>query len=148
VIRFRWKNPHTLQTEEGVFKVQKPGIARNFESELQILNGLARHLSSHDRKHVLSEVDLPNLLSDVKTHLKMELDVRHEQKNLLAAQRRLGRVKGIRVPELIEELCTPTITAMTFEEGCKVTEAYKASPWRKTDLTVKVVEHLIANPLM
>lgn len=147
VVRFRWRNPHRLRFEDGILKVQKPGIAKNFKSEIKILEGLGSHLDQHDNQHLLSQVDLRGLLVDIKSHLLQELDARREQANLRTAQKQYHRLPGVRVPELIEALCTPTITAMSFENGCKVTDAYLSNHWRKNELATKVVKTLIANPL-
>ncbi|MCB1121457.1 MAG: AarF/ABC1/UbiB kinase family protein, partial [Verrucomicrobiae bacterium] len=147
VTHFTWINPQTLKKEEGVFKIQKPGIARNFKEEMKILSGLAGHLNRHCSDHVLSEVDLPGLFKEVKDHLKRELDARHEQRNLSTAFEHYRNVPGIRVPRLIPEFCTPTITAMSYEPGRKVTDAYPSNSWRKNEIATRMVETLIAEPL-
>lgn len=147
VIRFTWINPSSLREEQGVFKVRKPGITKCFKSEMKILKSLAGHLSKNCPDSMLEAVDLAALFKEVNNHLKKELDPELEQQNLVAANNRFRNLPGIRIPKLIEELSTPRLTAMSFEEGQKVTEAYQVNAWRKSELTILLVEALIATPL-
>lgn len=147
VTRFTWTNPASGLEENGVFKVQKPGIAALFKSEMQLLSGLAHHLKEKAAKHILEDVDIETTFSDIRTHLESELDSKREQTNLLFAQKRLKMSPNVRIPTFIEELSTPTITAMSFEEGKKVTEAYQKTTWRRNDLANRIFETLVATPL-
>jgi ubiquinone biosynthesis protein len=54
---------------------------------------------------------------------------------------------GIRVPRLIPPLCTTGITAMTSENGVKVTDAFRRSPIRRERIAGQVIEALIGVPL-
>src|SRR5215469_13927555 len=54
---------------------------------------------------------------------------------------------GIRVPRLIRPLCSRRITAMTAEQGVKVTEAFPRAPLRRGRIARQVIEALIAVPL-
>lgn len=147
VTRFTWTNPASGLEENGVFKVQKPGIAALFKSEMQLLSGLAQHLKKKTAKHILAEVNLETTFSDIRNHLESELDSKREQANLLLAKKRLKMSSHVRIPTLIEELSTPTITAMSFEAGKKVTEAFQENTSRRNDLAVRIFETMVANPL-
>ncbi len=147
ITRFSWINPGNGIREHGVFKVRKPDITNQFKSEMKLLSGLAHHLKKSCPHQILSEVDLEATFTDVKNHLERELDSKLEQAHLVAAKERYAAVSGVRTPTLIEELSTSTITAMSFEEGEKVTEAYPNEDYRRKDLASQIVEALVAAPL-
>lgn len=56
---------------------------------------------------------------------------------------------GVRVPRLIQPLCTPRITALTEERGIKVTNAAaRLSPARRRQMAEQLVEARVAFPLL
>ena len=58
-------------------------------------------------------------------------------------------MKGVRVPRLIQPLCTSRITALTEERGIKVTNAAARLPGaRRTKVAEQLIEALIAVPLL
>ena len=60
-----------------------------------------------------------------------------------------GRNAHVRVPRLIEPLCTPRITALTEERGTKVTNAAARLPAaRRREVAEQLIEALVAVPLL
>jgi ubiquinone biosynthesis protein len=58
-------------------------------------------------------------------------------------------MKGVRVPRLIQPLCTPRITALTEERGIKVTSAAARLPAsRRRKVAEQLIEALVAVPLL
>jgi predicted unusual protein kinase regulating ubiquinone biosynthesis (AarF/ABC1/UbiB family) len=147
VIRFTWVNPVTSKHEQGVFKVLKPYISEYFSEELGLLQGLAEFFETNRQNYALAEVSLRDVFDDVRLLLEQEINFLGEQANLTAAYQRYTNVSGIRVPRLIRELSTPTITAMTEEKGVKVTEAFSQDPFRRIEVAARIVEALLAIPL-
>jgi ubiquinone biosynthesis protein len=146
-VRFTWCHPRTGQRERGVLKVLKPYIRAYFTEELTLLQEFGTFLAANRQKYALSHLRVRELLDDVRHHLEAEIDFPQEQANLLAAAQRYARVPGVRVPRLIPELSTATITAMTEEAGVKVTEAFPDIRWRRRQLAVRLLEVLLAIPL-
>ena len=86
------------------------------------------------------------MLAEVLLLLEHELDFRREQATLLEAVKMYRASIGIRVPRLIEPLCTNDITAMSAEAGVKVTEAFPRSPIRRARIADQLIEALVAVP--
>jgi predicted unusual protein kinase regulating ubiquinone biosynthesis (AarF/ABC1/UbiB family) len=147
VVRFTWCHPGTGRREGGVLKVLKPYIRAYFTEELALLQEFGTFLAANRQKYALSHMQVSELLDDVRHHLAAEIDFPQEQANLLAAAQRYVRVPGVRVPRLIPELSTPTITAMTEEPGVKVTEAFPTLLWQRQQLAMRLIEVLLAVPL-
>jgi ubiquinone biosynthesis protein len=57
-------------------------------------------------------------------------------------------MSGVRVPKVITPLCTPDITAMSEEQGTKITLATRRmSPWKRARVAERLVQSLVAHPL-
>jgi len=148
VIRFTWYNPQLEHRERGVFKVMKPYIPECFAEDMDLLARLAKHMGSKHRQYGFAKHVLPDTFQDVRQLLKREVQFVREQKTLLEAQRLYGSVRGVRVPRVIPALCTTKITAMTYEEGRKVTDAIsRLSPVRRRRISEQLIEMLVAIPL-
>ena len=133
VMRFTWNNSATNNREQGVLKVLKPYIHDYFDENCT--------------ENALSEVNLRKLFDDIRLLLEQELDSINEQANLEAAWLRYSHVSGVRVPRLIKELSTSSITAMTYEQGQKVTDTISMSTAERNTLTSHIIEAFIAIPL-
>lgn len=148
VVRFTWRNPQTGRRERGVFKILKPHIPAYFAEDMAYLQGLAQYFG--DRHHAYGfEADLiPDTFRKVQRLLRHEVNFTREQKTLLEASILYRSIPGIRVPQVIKPLCTPTITALTEEPGLKVTSAAaRLPPSGRRKLAEQLVEALIAVPL-
>lgn len=147
LLRFSWLNPATENREQGVFKVIKPHINEHFNEEMDLLHDLAEHLDSKQDTHGLSRINLRTLFEDIRSLLRQELDSLQEQTNLSEAYNRYQAVKGIRIPAFIEPLSAPGITAMSYEQGIKVTAEFASKKSERNLLASRIVEALIAMPL-
>jgi ubiquinone biosynthesis protein len=146
VLRFTWRNPANGRRERGVFKVLKPHIPACYAEDMKILQQLAGHLA---RKYVGDRsrfAGIAETLTEIRLLLRHEVDFRREQRTLGQAQRFYGSVPGVRVPRLIEPLSTASVTALTEENGVKVTDALKRRPGPRARLAERLVETLIAVP--
>jgi len=148
VVRFTWLNPEGKVRERGVFKVLKPYIPSCFAEDMHLLADLARHLGGKHRAYGFAPHVLPDTFNDVRRLLQHEVDFPREQVTLATAAKLYGGVAGVRVPRVIQPLCTSRITAMTEERGKKITDAVKRMPLgRKASVSEQLVDALIAIPL-
>lgn len=145
VVRFTWLNPATGERERGVFKVLKPYVSKCFAEDLELLQQLAHFLAD---KHPEYGRALPETIMEVRRLLEHEVDFVREQATLVQAAQIYRGVRGVRVPRLIEPLSTATITALTEEDGVKVTAALAgASGRQRRRAAEQLIEALIAVPL-
>lgn len=148
VVRFTWRNPENGRRDRGVFKVLKPHIPEYFAEDMEYLRGLAQYFADRHRNYGFPQHLIPDTFKKVRRLLRHEVNFAREQKTLLEAWGLYRSMKGIRVPRLIRPLCTSRITALTEEQGIKVTNAAaRLSPARRTRIAEQLVEALIAVPL-
>jgi ubiquinone biosynthesis protein len=147
ILPFTWRNPESGKRERGVFKVRKPYVARCFAEDLKLLQQLSEFLTAARRYEFAADA-IPEMLTEVRLLLEHELDFVSEQATLAEALRTYRLTLGIRVPRLIAPLCTPQITAMSRENGIKVTEAFRQQAYQRAEVADQLVEALIAVPLL
>jgi ubiquinone biosynthesis protein len=145
VIRFTWNHPGR-EREQGVLKVLKPYVPECFGEDMTLLQDLGEFLTSPKRGYGFAIHDVKDMLAEVLLLLEHELDFRREQATLVEAVKMYRASIGIRVPRLIEPLCTSDITAMSAEVGVKVTEAFPRSPIRRARIADQLIEALVAVP--
>jgi len=148
IVKFTWRNPESKKRERGVFKVLKPYIPSCYAEDMKILQHLAGYLS---RKHQGGGVRLAGLaetLTEIRLLLEREVDFRREQTTLETALRVYRSVPGVRVPRLIQPLSTNAITALTQENGVKVTEAFARPDTERARVAERLAEVLIAVPAL
>jgi len=147
VVPFTWQTLDREAQEQGVLKVLKPYVLEHFPEELALLHKLVAYFEEHQGRYQVSQSRLHEVIEDVCRLLENELDLRGEQKNLADAQQRYLYEDGIRIPRLLTELCTDQITAMSYEPGVKVTNAYASDSWKRNDVARHLVQTLIAESI-
>lgn len=149
VVPFTWKDPATGKRERGVFKVLKPHIPSCFAEDMEFLHELAQWFGVHHHVYGFPRHLLPDTFKKVRRLLQHEVNFVREQQTLVEAARLYRTMRGVRVPRLIEPLCTPTVTAMSRERGIKVTNAaVHMTPARRGQVAGQLIEALIAVPLL
>ena len=149
VVRFSWRNPESGKRERGVFKVLKPHIPEYFAEDMDYLQGLAQYFSDREHNYGFPAKLLPDTFKKVRRLLRHEVNFRREQKTLLEAWGLYRSMRGVRVPRLIQPLCTSRITALSEERGIKVTNAAARLPAsRRRKVAEQLIEALIAVPLL
>ena len=146
ILKFTWRNPDR-ERERGAFKVLKPYVPRCFAEDMTLLQQLGEFLADKNRAYGFAVRDLKEMVAEVRLLLEHELDFEREQATLREAHRMYRGTFGIRVPRLIPPLCAARITAMTAENGVKVTDAFPRSPLRRERIAAQLIEGLIAVPL-
>ncbi|MBZ5566311.1 MAG: hypothetical protein LAN64_00520 [Acidobacteriia bacterium] len=148
VVRFTWRNPDTGYLERGVFKVLKPHIPVCFAEDMEFLNDLADWFGTRYREYGFPRHLIPDTFRKVRRLLQHEVNFVREQKTLREAWTLYEPMSGVRVPRLIPQLCTPTMTAMTEETGGKVTNvAAHMPPAQRKKVAQQLLESLVAVPL-
>lgn len=148
VVRFTWRNPRCRRRERGVFKVMKPHILECFGEDMDLLRRLTEFLATKHREYGFAARVLPDTFKEVRHLLDRELAFRREQATLVKAFRLYRTAPGVRIPRLMEPLCTSTITAISEEQGAKVTDAVAhVRPWHRRRVAEQLIEALIAVPV-
>ncbi len=149
VVRFTWRDPASRRRERGVFKVLKPHIPEYFAEDMDYLQGLAEYFGDRHHTYGFPEHLIPDTFKKVRRLLQHEVNFKREQKTLREALDLYRNVKGVRVPRLIQPLCSHRITALTEEQGIKVTSAAaRLSPARRRKIAEQLIEALVALPLL
>jgi ubiquinone biosynthesis protein len=149
IVRFSWKNPDSGRREHGVLKVLKPYISKFFTEDMKMLQGLAEHFQSRLDDYGLSVDVLSDTFTKVRRLLEHEVDWLGEQKTLNSAYALYRSMPAVRVPRVIKPLCSADITAMSEEQGTKITLAMnRMSKWKRARLTERLVEAMVALPLL
>src|SRR5271166_172892 len=149
VVRFTWRNPESARRERGVFKVLKPHIPEYFAEDMDYLRGLAQYFGDRKHNYGFAGQVIPDTFKKVRRLLRHEVNFVREQKTLLEAGNLYQSMKGVRVPRLIQPLSTSRITALTEEQGIKVTNAAARLPAdRRQKIAEQLIEALVAVPLL
>src|SRR5579864_2499491 len=148
VVRFTWRDPDSGRRERGVFKVLKPHIPLYFAEDMDYLQALAEHFGDRHHRYGFPAHLIPDTFKKVRRLLRHEVSFAREQKTLLEAWTLYRVLSGIRVPRVIQPLCTPRITALSEERGVKVTNAAtRLPPSRRAKVAEQLIEALVAVPL-
>jgi len=148
VVRFSWRNSETGKRERGVFKVLKPHIPEYFAEDMEYLQGLAHYFGERHHTYGFPAHLIPDTFRKVRRLLRHEVNFRREQKTLVEAAPLYGSFPAVCVPRLIRPLCTRTITALSEEQGIKVTSAAARLPVdRRRKIAEQLIEGLVAVPL-
>jgi ubiquinone biosynthesis protein len=148
VVRFTWRNPDSGHRELGVFKVLKPHIPACFAEDMEFLHDLAHWFGTRHQEYGFPRHLISDTFRKVRRLLQHEVNFVREQKTLLEAWTLYQPMSGVRVPRLIPQLSTPTITAMSEEAGGKVTNvAVHLPPWQRKKMAEQILESLVAVPL-
>jgi ubiquinone biosynthesis protein len=112
--------------EDVVVKVQRPGVRRVAEGDLDIVNRLGSTL--HDRTRWGKAIGVRDLAAGFSAALREELDFRVEARNL-AAVRAASTDSDIVLPDVHHELCTSRVLVMERLDGVPI----RSAPLESTD---------------
>ena len=135
---------HRAMTPDGrmlAIKVQYPGVARSIDSDVDNVASLLKLTGL-----LPPELDIAPLLAAAKEQLREEADYLREGEMMgRFAQMVEGREEFV-VPELVEELTTPRVLAMTYEEGSPI-ETLAGEDQALRDETFSHLVELVAREL-
>ncbi|MBS0594246.1 MAG: ubiquinone biosynthesis regulatory protein kinase UbiB [Proteobacteria bacterium] len=114
----------TLQSgREVAVKVLRPGMLAVIDSDLELLHTLARwveRLSSDGKRLRPREV-----VAEFDTYLHDELDLVREAANAAQLRRNMQGLNLVMVPEMLWELCTPTVLVMERMYGIPISQTQR-----------------------
>jgi len=148
VVRFTWVDRATGKRERGVFKVLKPYIREYFAEDMDYLQALANYFGDRHHTYGFAPDLIPDTFRKVRRLLQHEVNFDREQLTLLQAADQYRSFRGVRIPRVIQTLCTSRITALSEEQGVKVTNAIARSPApTRRRVAEQLVEAIVAVPL-
>jgi len=101
-------------------KIQRPGVKRTLEVDLEIMLDLAKLMEKH-----LGEMDVINpvgMVEEFGRTIRKEMDFNVEAAHIERFARNFQSDRTIRVPRVFRQLVTDKILTMEFVEGTKVSE--------------------------
>ena len=105
--------------QEVAVKIQRPGIERQIDIDLEILAALAKRIEKYipDTRYL----DPSGLVEEFRIQLKIELNFKRELLHIQKFENIFrGKTNKIRVPETYADYCTRRVLTMDFIEGTKV----------------------------
>ncbi len=120
--------------KEVAVKIQRPGIAKRFNEDLDTLMTLskkAEQLYKASRKYAIHDT-----IEELRYILLQELEYKQEAENLRRLKRNLADFKFLQVPGVIDDYCSTRVLTMQFIEGQKVT---RLSPFQLEELPRKKI---------
>jgi ubiquinone biosynthesis protein len=126
----------TLQGEEVVIKVQRPGIAQRIDADLGVLRSLARLLEA-----VVEETGIytpSGIVDEFDRAIHEELDFINEATNLRAFLENHKDRPFLKIPRVHAELSSRTVLTMEFIRGEKINPATMSDADRK-----QVAQHIL-----
>lgn len=113
----------TLEGEEIVLKIQRPGIAELVRSDLAILSDLASLIERYiPGARIFRPVRLVDHFAKVLT---LELDFNYEGRTMDLFRENFREDPGIHIPEVHWQLSTSTVLAMEYIEGTRLSDTEK-----------------------
>ena len=108
--------------KQVVFKVQRPGISKLIRSDLNILHLLASRAMVEFPE--TERLDPLGVLREFERSILAELDFSLEALAMERFRRNFAdRPEVVRIPELVDELCTPRVLCIEYLDGIKIREA-------------------------
>jgi len=103
-----------------IVKVQRPGVARQIEQDLEILAGMAEWAAAHSA--IGREYDLPALVDEFAFTLRNELDYHREGHNADRFRRNFRGDAGLYVPWVYWDLTTSRVLTIERVGGIKISD--------------------------
>ncbi|MCB0220244.1 MAG: AarF/ABC1/UbiB kinase family protein [Chrysiogenetes bacterium] len=100
-------------------KVRRPGQLRRVKYDLLVLKIFARLASLIPGADA---VDLPSMVDEFTNAIYEQLDFRNEAENNRRFRRNFKNAEHVKIPELVEDLCSETLLVMEFIEGLQGVE--------------------------
>lgn len=142
VLPFRWHD--AAGEQQGVFKVLRPGVARQLDEELATLPAVAAFLHERGQALQLPALDYAGTLDGVARLLREEILLEREQAHLQAAQAFYADTPAIHIPRLLP-WSSSWVTAMERIHGQPLADA-ALPPHERRRLAALAVDALLAQP--
>ncbi len=110
----------TTEGEQLALKLQRPGIRRIIDTDLEIMSQLAAALEKHVSD--LSNANLVNIVREFDISIHKELSFSTEASNIERFGNNMRKDPTIYVPVCYRKLSTGKLLAMEYIEGVKITD--------------------------
>ena len=113
--------------QEVVVKVQRPGLRKLFEIDLQILKGIARYFQNHPKWG--RGRDWMGIYEECCRILWLEIDYLNEGRNADTFRRNFRKYDWVRVPRVYWQYAAPRVLTLEYLPGIKISnyEALEAA---------------------
>jgi ubiquinone biosynthesis protein len=145
VIPISWHPARGRKAIRGVVKVLRPGIEKDLDEELAILEQTARFFETNRDRYRFKDFKFLEVFHDVREMLAREVDLAAEQLYLAEADRCYSGMDTIRIPRLYP-FGSDTVTAMAYISGPKITDA-RLDPEQRRRCAEILFEALVCRPL-
>jgi ubiquinone biosynthesis protein len=145
VLPFHWRSSPDAALEHGVFKLLRPGIRRQLDEELVILQKTAAFFHDHRTRYPLKDLRFLEIFGDLREMMVHEVDLMAEQRYLEAAVHFYADMPTIRIPRCLS-LSNANMTAMEFLDGDKLTDA-KLTETQRKQMAETLFAALVLKPL-
>ena len=105
---------HRARLKDGrevAVKVRRPGVSRTVTNDMRILSFMAKVLSTLPG---MKAVPLPELVNEFVAPIKQQLDFHLEAANNRRFRKEFALAEHIRLPALVEALCTENVLTMEY----------------------------------
>lgn len=109
--------------KEVIIKVRRPGIKQQINTDLEIIDFLAKKIEKHFKK--ARQTQIRKVITEFSEWTRNELDFNREQKNAEMFKENLSDEEKLKVPQTYPELTTEKVLVMEKVEGVKCTETEK-----------------------
>jgi len=109
-----------LNGEEVCVKIQRPGIDKKIELDLNLMNFFAGRIQRHNPE--MEAINLTGVVKEFGKTIKKELDFHHEAGNIIRFNYCFKDDPDIRVPKVYTQYTTRRILVEEFIRGIKVSD--------------------------
>ena len=134
-------------SQNGVFKILKPGIVERLDLELELLSRVGSHLDERCEALGIPHLDYQQSFEQIREKLRSEVRLDQEQQHLEQAAKFYADEPQVKIPRLMEH-CTPRVTAMERIFGVKITDHNLDDRLDRRWLTDLVVRGACCQPLL
>ncbi|MDF1549833.1 MAG: AarF/UbiB family protein [Bacteroidales bacterium] len=110
--------------EKVVLKVQRPGISKQIETDIEIMQYLAKVVMRKFPE--FKAIDTQSIINEFKHSILREIDFNQEVANMLRFQNNFKNDKNIYIPKIYEEFCCKNILVMERIEGYSINDLFTA----------------------
>jgi len=109
-----------LNGEEVCIKIQRPGIDKKIELDLQLMNYFSGRMQKSNAE--LEAIDLHGVVREFGKTIRQELDFRHEAANIVRFYHNFETDPDVRVPKVYSQYTTSKILVEEYIRGVKVSD--------------------------
>jgi len=110
-------------------KVQRPGIAKAIDADLELLAFFAKQLQ--ERVRALAPFDLPGVAAAIREAIDSELDFENEARHLRIFNATNPFPEKVFAPGIVDEFTTPRVVVQTFITGERIDASHLDSEHRR-----------------